>query len=109
MAVELWFVVLYASYNGAMVVFLTEFMPVEVRATGFSLAYSLATAIFGGFTPAICTCSDPRHGESRDAGRVALVCGSHGVGRHAAASTRGSRGQMAERERIETMTMAGVR
>jgi hypothetical protein len=30
-------------------------MPVEVRTAGFSLAYSLATAIFGGFTPAICT------------------------------------------------------
>jgi len=30
-------------------------MPVEVRTAGFSLAYSLATAIFGGFTPAIAT------------------------------------------------------
>jgi len=28
---------------------------VDVRTVGFSLAYSLATAIFGGFTPAICT------------------------------------------------------
>ena len=38
-----------------MAVFLTEIMPIEVRTSGFSLAYSLATAIFGGFTPAICT------------------------------------------------------
>jgi MFS family permease len=53
--VELWLSVLYASYNGAMAVYLTEIMPVEVRTAGFSLAYSLATAIFGGFTPAICT------------------------------------------------------
>jgi MFS family permease len=53
--VELWLSFLYASYNGAMVVFLTEIMPFEVRTTGFSLAYSLATALFGGFTPAICT------------------------------------------------------
>jgi len=30
-------------------------MPAEVRTSGFSLAYSLATAVFGGFTPAICT------------------------------------------------------
>jgi len=30
-------------------------MPVQVRVVGFSLAYSLATAIFGGFTPAIST------------------------------------------------------
>ncbi len=38
-----------------MVVCLTEIMPAEVRTVGFSLAYSLATALFGGFTPAICT------------------------------------------------------
>jgi MFS family permease len=55
LAVELWLSFIYGSYNGAMVVFLTEIMPVEVRTAGFSLAYSLATAIFGGFTPAIST------------------------------------------------------
>jgi metabolite-proton symporter len=53
--VELWLSFLYGSYNGAMVVFLTELMPAHVRASGFSIAYSLATAIFGGFTPMICT------------------------------------------------------
>ena len=53
--VLLWMSFLYGSYNGAMVVTLTEIMPPEVRTTGFSLAYSLATAIFGGFTPAIAT------------------------------------------------------
>jgi metabolite-proton symporter len=53
--VELWFSFIYGNYNGAMVVFLTEIMPVEVRTTGFALAYSIATAIFGGFTPAIST------------------------------------------------------
>jgi MFS family permease len=55
MGVELWLSVLYAGYNGAMAVFLTEIMPAEMRISGFSLAYSLATAVFGGFTPAICT------------------------------------------------------
>ena len=53
--VELWLSFLYASWNGAGVVALTEVMPVEVRTAGFSLAYSLATALFGGFTPAIAT------------------------------------------------------
>ncbi|SOY44322.1 citrate transporter [Cupriavidus taiwanensis] len=53
--VELWLSFLYGSYNGAMVVALTEIMPPAVRTTGFSLAYSLATALFGGFTPAIST------------------------------------------------------
>ncbi len=55
LAVELWLSFLFGSYNGAMVVFLTEIMPVSVRTTGFALAYSLATAVFGGFTPAIST------------------------------------------------------
>jgi MFS family permease len=55
LTVELWLSFIYGSYNGAMVVFLTEIMPVSVRTSGFALAYSLATAIFGGFTPAIST------------------------------------------------------
>ena len=55
LAVELWLSFLYGSYNGAMVVALTEVMPPAVRTAGFSLAYSLATALFGGFTPAIST------------------------------------------------------
>src|SRR2546429_9399755 len=55
LTVELWLSFMYGSYNGAMVVFLTEIMPINVRTSGFSLAYSLATAIFGGFTPAIST------------------------------------------------------
>jgi MFS family permease len=55
LAVELWLSFVYGSYNGAMVVYLTEIMPIEVRTSGFALAYSLATAIFGGFTPAMST------------------------------------------------------
>jgi MFS family permease len=55
MAVELWFSFLFASYNSALIVFLTEIMPANVRTAGFSLIHSSATAIFGGFTPAIAT------------------------------------------------------
>jgi MHS family citrate/tricarballylate:H+ symporter-like MFS transporter len=55
LATELWLSVLYASYNGAAVVALTEVMPPHVRTVGFSLAYALATAIFGGFTPLVST------------------------------------------------------
>jgi len=55
LGVELWLSFLFGGYNGAMTVYLTEIMPVKVRTAGFSLAYSLATAIFGGFTPAIST------------------------------------------------------
>ena len=53
--VLLWFSFFFGMYNGAMVVGLTEVMPTNVRVVGFSLAYSLATALFGGFTPAIST------------------------------------------------------
>lgn len=55
LAAELWLSCIFGSYNGAMVVFLTEIMPANVRTSGFSLAYSLATALFGGFTPAVST------------------------------------------------------
>ena len=51
----LWLSFLYGSYNGAMVVALTEVVPRHVRTAGFSLAYSLATALLGGFTPLVST------------------------------------------------------
>jgi len=53
--VLLWFSFFFGMYNGAMVAALTEVMPAEVRVAGFSLAFSLATAVFGGFTPAVST------------------------------------------------------
>jgi metabolite-proton symporter len=55
LAVELWFSFFFGMYNGAMVPLLVEIMPPTVRTAAFAFAYSLATAIFGGFTPAICT------------------------------------------------------
>lgn len=45
----------FGLYNGAMVVRLTEIMPPRARTFGFSLAFSLATSIFGGFTPLVST------------------------------------------------------
>ena len=53
--VELWLSVFFGVYNGAMIPHLAEIMPPEIRTSGFSLAFSLATAIFGGFTPFVCT------------------------------------------------------
>jgi MFS transporter, MHS family, citrate/tricarballylate:H+ symporter len=55
LTVELWLSFIYASYNGSMIPALTEVMPEDVRSSGFSLAYSLATALFGGFTPFVAT------------------------------------------------------
>jgi len=53
--VELWLSLLYGVYNGASIALLTEIMPARVGTAAFSLAFSLAAATFGGFTPAICT------------------------------------------------------
>jgi MFS family permease len=53
--VELWLSLFFGIYNGAMIPHLAEIMPPKIRTTGFSLAFSLATAIFGGFTPFVST------------------------------------------------------
>lgn len=55
LSVLLYFSFFFGIYNGAMVAALTEVMPQNVRVVGFSLAFSLATAVFGGFTPAVST------------------------------------------------------
>jgi MFS transporter, MHS family, citrate/tricarballylate:H+ symporter len=52
---ELWYSFLFGIYNGAMVPFLVDLMPEKIRTVGFSLSFSLATTLFGGFTPAIAT------------------------------------------------------
>ncbi|RWR01386.1 citrate-proton symporter [[Pantoea] beijingensis] len=79
---ELWLSFLYASYNGAMVVYLAEIMPAEVRASGFSMAYSLATALFGGFTPAMCSYLIHETGDKAMPGAwltLAALCGLIGT------------------------------
>ncbi len=79
LAVALWFSTIFGSYNGAMVVFLTEIMPVRVRASGFSLAYSLAAGIFGGFTPAISTYLIHRTGNPAMPGAWMAMAGAMGL------------------------------
>ena len=51
--VEMIFSLGYGVYNGAMVASLTEVVPLNVRASAFSLAYSLAAALFGTSTPLV--------------------------------------------------------
>lgn len=55
LAVELWYSLFFGLYNGAMIPFVIEIMPQKIRTAGFSLSFSLATTLFGGFTPAIAT------------------------------------------------------
>lgn len=52
---QLWFSCLFGLYNGSMIPTLLEIMPARIRTAAFSLAFSLNTVVFGGFTPAIAT------------------------------------------------------
>jgi MFS family permease len=52
---ELFVCFVYAGYNGALMVNLTEIVPAAIRGIGFSLSYALSQALFGGFTPLIST------------------------------------------------------
>jgi len=79
MAVALWFSLIFGGYNGSMVVFLTEIMPAQVRASAFSLAYSLATGIFGGFTPAVSTYLIHRTGDAAMPGAWLALAGVMGL------------------------------
>lgn len=78
LSVLLWLSFIYGMYNGAMIPALTEIMPAEVRVAGFSLAYSLATAVFGGFTPVIFTALIEYTGDKASPGywmSFAAICG----------------------------------
>ena len=55
LTVELMFSFYFGVYNGAMVAALIEIVPAHVRTTCFSLAFSLAAALFGTFTPLAAT------------------------------------------------------
>lgn len=79
LAVELWLSFLYGSYNGAAIVALTEIIPMKIRTTGFSLAYSLATALFGGFTPLISTWLIESTGDKASPGYWMAMAGGMGL------------------------------
>jgi len=79
LVVELWLSFLYASYNGATIVALTEIIPIQIRTTGFSLAYSLATALFGGFTPLIATWLIETTGDKASPGYWLAMAGGMGL------------------------------
>jgi len=77
--VELWLSFLYGSYNGAAIVALTEIIPMKIRTTGFSLAYSLAAALFGGFTPLISTWLIETTGNKASPGYWMAMAGGMGL------------------------------
>jgi len=54
-AFELWFSFMYGAYSSVQVAMMVELVPAHARTSGYSFAQAVAAAIFGGFTPAICT------------------------------------------------------
>ena len=61
-----------------MVAALSELVPAHVRATGFSLAFSLAAALFGTATPAVSTLLIDQTGDKASPGfwlMFAALCG----------------------------------
>ena len=68
LAVEMMFSFYFGVYSGTMLGCLVEIVPAHVRTTCFSLAFALAAALFGTFTPFAVDLADPndrRQGLSR--------------------------------------------
>jgi MFS transporter, MHS family, citrate/tricarballylate:H+ symporter len=55
LAVEMMFSFYFGVYSGTMLGALVEIVPAHVRTTCFSLAFALAAALFGTFTPLVAT------------------------------------------------------
>ncbi len=82
LAVELLFSFYFGVYNGAMVAALSEAVPADVRTSCFSLAYSLAAALFGTFTPLASTWLIEQTGDRASPGywlMMAAACGAVGT------------------------------
>ncbi len=54
-AFELWFSFMYACYSSVQVAAMVELVPAHARTAGYAFAQAFASAVLGGFTPAICT------------------------------------------------------
>src|SRR5713101_3505514 len=77
--VELVFSFYFGVYNRAMVAALTEVVPAHVRTTCFSLAFSLAAALFGTFTPLAATWLIDRTGDKASPGFWLMFAAASGI------------------------------
>jgi MFS transporter, MHS family, citrate/tricarballylate:H+ symporter len=68
LAVEMMFSLYFGVYSGAMLAALVEVVPAHVRTTCFSLAFALAAALFGTFTPFASTMLIDRTGDKASPG-----------------------------------------
>jgi MHS family proline/betaine transporter-like MFS transporter len=53
LAFQIWIGAQLAIYLGALPALMAELFPTRIRTTGLAVSYSLAVAVFGGFTPVI--------------------------------------------------------
>jgi len=79
MVVELLLSFFYGIYNGTMVAALTEIVPAHVRTTCFSLAYALAAALFGTFTPLASTWLIDQTGDKASPGFWLMFAATSGL------------------------------
>jgi MHS family citrate/tricarballylate:H+ symporter-like MFS transporter len=79
LAVDLLFSFYFGVYNGAMVAALSELVPAHVRATSFSLAFSLAAALFGTATPVVSTLLIDMSGDKASPGLWLMFAGLCGI------------------------------
>ncbi len=79
LVVELWFSMFFGVYNGAMVAAISETVPAHVRTTCFSLAFALAAALFGTFTPLASTWLIDRTGNRASPGYWLMAAAASGL------------------------------
>jgi MHS family citrate/tricarballylate:H+ symporter-like MFS transporter len=79
LAVQLMFSFYFGVYSGAMLGALVEVVPAHVRTTCFSLAFALAAALFGTFTPFAATKLIDMTGDKASPGFWLMCAAASGV------------------------------
>jgi len=99
LAVEMLFSFYFGMYSGTMLGALVEIVPAHVRTTCFSLAFALAAALFGTFTPFASTWLIEKTGDKASPGYWLMLAATLGI---IAALTvyRGGRQAVAVREPV---------
>jgi MHS family citrate/tricarballylate:H+ symporter-like MFS transporter len=79
LAVELMFSLYFGVYSGTMLGALVEVVPAHVRTTCFSLAFALAAALFGTFTPFASTWLIKQTGDNASPGFWLMCAAASGI------------------------------
>jgi MFS transporter, MHS family, citrate/tricarballylate:H+ symporter len=79
LAVEMMFSFYFGVYSGTMLGALVEVVPAHVRTTCFSLAFALAAALFGTFTPFVSTWLIDKTGDKASPGLWLMLAAALGI------------------------------